>query len=111
MGNGNDQNNQNHGMNDDESSESEDEREFFIERARSGRSSCRGCYSTIPYNQLRFGVTTPRSEWQHYRSTEYYHTRCFGNSFRNDQRAQQSSNIWNNASISASRLRALMRDI
>jgi len=109
--NGFDQNINDEDEESESSSDSEEEETFFIERARSGRSTCRGCWTAIPYNELRFGVTTPASDWQHYESTRYYHTRCFGNDFRNNRRAQQSRNIGNHVGFSRPRLERFMRSL
>merc|ERR1712154_75112 len=87
----------------EEESEWEQRITFSVERARSGRSTCRGCWTRIEHQTLRFGAHS-MADPEHgvyYDSTHWYHPTCFGDKFKNDAGAQQRQNIRNNAGLSA----------
>mmetsp|Transcript_5200 Transcript_5200/g.8578 ORF Transcript_5200/g.8578 Transcript_5200/m.8578 type:complete len:217 (-) Transcript_5200:122-772(-) len=78
---------------------------YSIERARSGRSTCRGCWSRIDDNSLRFAVYTAADPNQgvHYDSTHYYHPHCYGARFRTVMQARDRRNIQNHATMFSNR--------
>ena len=68
---------------DDESEEEESDWEaevtYSVERARSGRSTCRGCWTRIENATLRFGVHTAADPEHglYYDTTHWYHPRVW----------------------------------
>ena len=108
---------------DDESEESEWEADvtYSVERARSGRSTCRGCWTRIENATLRFGVHTDLILIMDYIMIPrigiiqvlflaclfvFYLLCCvfvvtlYGEKFSNDGNARQRRNIINNAGFS-----------
>eukprot|EP00300_Choanocystis_sp_HF-7_P008660 c16035_g1_i2.p1 GENE.c16035_g1_i2~~c16035_g1_i2.p1 ORF type:complete len:114 (+),score=16.29 c16035_g1_i2:357-698(+) len=81
-----------YGEDSDEEMEDEGSKSYVVERAKSNRSTCRGCYSTIDKGIYRVGVEMFNEDYGN-TQTQWYHPQCFGrvhnvNNLSSSQRKQ-----------------------